>query len=181
MCQSCDGAEAKPGPGRCVPDEAVSPVSRLHRLTRDAKGVLVAHLADRDEPVTDVRVRRCFPWSLADSLISLLDADGKELVLLETLEPLPADTRELIQEELRDKFFAPKILKVLSFGELFGIVTLSARTDRGDVTFQLRSRDDVRVLSPTQCVIKDVDGNLYEVPDLTQLDIESQRRLDAFF
>jgi hypothetical protein len=126
-------------------------------------------------------VARCFPWSLPDSLISVRDKEGNELVLLETLEGLPADTRELIEEELRDKVFAPKIRRILAFQERFDITTITAQTDRGEVTFQLRGQDDVRVLSPTRCVMKDVDGNLYEVANLAEMDKESIKHLRTFF
>ncbi len=170
--ETTDASEAPP---------AEEKPARLERLTRDEKGLLVARISGRDEPVEDVRIARCFPWSLPESLISLRDKDGKELVLLETLEGLSAEARELIEKELRDKIFAPKIQRILSFRERFGITTVKAETDRGEVTFQLRHREDIRALSPTRCILKDVDGNMYEVPDVTLLDPASQRQLGTYF
>lgn len=152
----------------------------LRELSRNAKGELVAHFDGADEPAVDVRIARCFPWSLPESLISVRDKDGKELVLLETLEHLPQSTRELIEGELRDKLFAPRINRILSHEDRFGIVTIEADTDRGEVKFQLRHRDDVRVLSATRCVFQDVDGNIYEVRDLRKLDPASQRFVTNF-
>lgn len=154
---------------------------RLLELTRAGNGDLLARLSDREEPVVDVRVARCFPWSLPDRMISVRDKDGNELVLLETLDGLPQPTRELIDDELRDKIFAPRIERILACEHRFGITTFHAVTDRGDVKFQLRNRDDVRVLSAVRCILKDVDGNVYEVRDLTKLDRESRHHLSDFF
>lgn len=155
--------------------------ARLVELSRNAKGELIARLEDMDAPVTDVRVARCFPWSLPEAMISIRDKDGKELVLLETLEGLPEPTRRIIEEELRDKVFAPRITKILSYEDRFGITTIKAQTDRGEVTFQLRHSDDVRTLSPIRAVFKDVDGNMYELPDIRALDDESRKHLREFF
>ena len=58
---------------------------------------------------------------------------------------------------------------------------ITAETDRGKVTFQIRSRDDVRMLSGTRALFKDVDGNTYEIPDLTALDRTSQHYLSQYF
>lgn len=155
--------------------------SALRSLTRNDKGELVAQIAGKDEPVVDVRVARCFPWSLPDSLVSIRDKDGNELLLLETLDGLPRGTRELIEQELRDKIFAPQIEKILSYENRFGIITIKARTDRGEITFQMRSADEVRTLSPTRFLLKDADGNLYEIADMNQLDAQSRRLLADLF
>lgn len=153
----------------------------LRDLSRSETGELVARFVGQEEPAVDVRVARCFPWSLPGSLISIRDKDGKELVLLETLEHLPQSTRELIEHELRDKLFAPRIRRIIKHEDRFGISTIEAETDRGVVNFQLRHREDVRVLSSTRCVFQDVDGNIYEVPDVRQLDPASQRFVTNFF
>ena len=45
----------------------------------------------------------------------------------------------------------------------------------------MRNRQDVRALSATRAIFRDVDGNLYEVPDFDQLDRVSQRYIEQFF
>lgn len=162
-------------------EQAYRPHGRLTELTRKDTGELVATFANAAEPFVDVRVARCLPWSEPDSLISIRDDDGKELVLLETLDDLPEDTRKLVEEELFDKHFSPRVLKVLSLDEKFGFVTIEAETDRGRVQFQIKGRDEVRALSATRCVLKDVDGNMYEIPDVTLLDAESRRSIVEYF
>jgi len=168
-------------PKTAKPSNPAASTGRLLELSRDALGRLVARLEGRDEPVVDVRVVPCFPWTMPESLISLRDADGHELILLETLSQLPPTAQELVSEELRDKIFAPKIHAITHFEERFGIISISAESDRGAVTFQLNGRHEVRALSADRCVLKDVDGNLYEVPDVKQLDERNAQRLRDYF
>ena len=154
---------------------------RIERVERNPAGKLVVHVAGRDEPVVGAQVARCFPWSLPDTHISVRDADGKEVVLLESLDDLPDEARGVVDEELRDKVFNPKILRIVSMKEEFGITSITAETDRGEVTFQIRSHENVRRLSPVRALFRDVDGNSYELPDITALDTASQRHLHQYF
>ena len=153
----------------------------LRKLERNSRGELVAHLAGRDEPVANVTVAQCFPWTVRDRLISVRDKEGKELVLLRGLDAIDPASREIIQDELRDKFFVPKVRRILDYNAEFGVVSISAETDRGEVMFQIRNRDDVRLLSPVRALFRDVDGNVYEVEDFSALDRSSRRDLEQFF
>ena len=83
--------------------------------------------------------------------------------------------------ELREKVFVPKIRRITKYTAEFEVVYISAETDRGEVTFQIRDRDDVRLLSPTRALFRDVDGNVYEVEDISILDHTSRKHLDQYF
>ena len=154
---------------------------RVRKLERNGKGQLVAHVEGRDEPLTDVRIRRYFPWSRPEHYFAICDADGKELATLHTLHELDPGSRELAEAELADKVFNPKITRVLSHKREFGLTTVTAETDRGEVTFEFNSREDVRILSPTRGLFRDVNGNTLEVEDLAALDVTSQRFLRRYF
>ncbi|MCE5279103.1 MAG: DUF1854 domain-containing protein [Planctomycetaceae bacterium] len=153
----------------------------IEGISRNGLGQIVVRLAGRSEPVVDARVCRCFPWSLPDQYISIRDKDGNEVVLLETLDALNGDWQTLLIEELRDKAFNPQIRKVLSHKTEFGVTSITAMTDRGEVIFQIRSREDVRVLSPRQALFRDADGNTYELADLNALDKTSRHHLSQYF
>lgn len=154
---------------------------RIQKLQRNGKGQLVAHVEGRDEPLTDVRIRRYFPWSRPDDYFAICDADGKELAMLHSLHELDPGSRELAEAELADKVFNPKITRVLSHKREFGLTTITAETDRGDVTFEFNSREDVRILSATRGLFRDVNGNTLVVEDLAALDAISQRFLRRYF
>ena len=150
-------------------------------IERNPAGQIVVKLAGRDEPIVDAKIARCFPWSLPEAYVSIRDGDGKEVALLETLESLDDASRQIIERELADKVFNPKIKRIIDFKHEFGVTSITAETDRGEVTFQIKSRDDVRVLSPTRAFFRDVDGNTYELPDRSKLDSTSKRYLQRYF
>jgi hypothetical protein len=155
--------------------------AKIRRVEVDAAGRLVVHLEGRDEPLVDARVARCFPWSLPERYVSVVDKDGKEVALLETLEDLHEDSRRVVREQLAARIFNPVIRRVVGHKHEFGITSVTAETDRGEVTFQIRSRDDVRTLSATRALFRDADGNVYELPDLNQLDPASRKHVEHYF
>lgn len=150
------------------------------RLSRNAKGQVLLFREGHDA-VEDVRIARCFPWSLPEEYISIRDAKGKEVVLLRSLDDLDPASRTLALDELREKVFNPRITAVLDFKDEFGITSIRAKTDRGEVTFQIRSRDDIRMLGPARALFRDADGNTYELPDFDQLDPASRQKLSRYF
>jgi len=150
-------------------------------ITRNALGQLVAQIVGHDAPITDVRVARCFPWSIPDSYISIRSAEGKELALIVTLDELNPPSRAVVEQELHEKIFNPRIQRILDYNNEFGVVSIQAQTDRGNVTFQIRSRDDVRMLSPVRAIFHDADGNSYELHDISKMDALSRKLLHEYF
>jgi len=169
------GDNSRPQPSDAAGGAAVKSV------TRNEAGQVIVKLAGRDEPIVDARVVRCFPWSMPESFVSIRDAEGKEVAILSSLDELDADARQVVGEELRDKNFNPKILRVLDFKHEFGVTSIHALTDRGEVSFQIRGRDDIRILSPTRALFRDVDGNTYELADLSALDVAGRKYLQRYF
>ncbi len=151
------------------------------KITRNEAGQLVVQMDGKDSPVVDARVARCFPWSLPGSYVSIRDKEGKELALFKTVEELEPASRKIVQEELADKVFNPKIRRITSYRNEFGVISITAQTDRGEVTFQIRSRDDVRLLSDTRALFRDADGNTFELSDLGELDRTSRKWLEDYF
>jgi hypothetical protein len=153
----------------------------IEKVWRNEAGQLVARVKGREAPVTDARVARCFPWSLPDRYIAIRDKDGKEIALLETLGELDPASRAAVEQEFREKVFNPVITRVVDHKSEFGVISITVETSRGRVTFQIRSRDDVRVLSPTRALFRDADGNTYELADLNALDPPSCKILADYF
>jgi hypothetical protein len=151
------------------------------KLERNAKGEVVAWLRGAAEPVENVKVARCFPWSLGDEFISVRNSEGKEIVLLENLDGIDPQTRALIDQELSEKVFVPKIRRIIKYTAEFDVVSITADTDRGEVTFQIRNHDDVRMLSPKRALFRDVDGNIYEIEDFHALDAISRKHVERYF
>jgi len=54
------------------------------------------------------------------------------VILLPALDALDAGSRKIVEEEVRDKVFYPKIKRVISCKREFGIMNITAETDIGD-------------------------------------------------
>ena len=78
-------------------------------------------------------------------------------------------------EELEKAYFMPKIKKILRIKELYGGMTwFAVETDRGYREFEIQSKTSMRNLGLSRVIFTDVDGNKYEIPDITHLDARSK-------
>lgn len=125
-----------------------------------------------------VSVRRAFPISGADELITFVDRDNNELGFLMDVKGLDPQSLATLREELDLAYFVPQITRILELKEEFGLMRWEVETDRGPRQFETASRYDVRHMGGKRYVIRDLDGNRYEIPDLDQLDTQSRLKID---
>lgn len=170
--------EAKTGGNRPSPLREPPGVCKIER---DGAGRLVLHPDDGSGVVNDVHLARYFPWSVPDLFISVRNADGREVAMIRGLDKLDPETRYVVTTELSEKVFNPKITRVLDHKREFGMTTITADTDRGRVTFRMRGRSDVRILSAERALFRDIEGSTYEVPDYSKLDPSSRALMHQYF
>jgi hypothetical protein len=120
---------------------------------------------------------RCFPLSDPDRTIAIVDAEGRELVNLPSLDVLNAAAADLVRRELAERDFTPTILRIVSTSSPSPPCRWDVETDRGTTAFQLESEDDVRKLGNSGAVIADANGIRYLVPEIHKLDAYSQRTI----
>ena len=147
-------------------------------LTEDEQGRLVLKRPGTDD-VVDVRVRRAFPWSRPGRYVSLRDAEGKEVLLIEDVEALDPPLRRTVEAWLEAGSFIPRITSVDEVDVRFGYQQWRVRTDRGPAEFRVQEREDIRFLPDGRFRIKDADGNVYEMVRLDELDEPSRRAVEA--
>ena len=147
-------------------------------LFTDDQGRLVLRLPGQDD-VVDVRLRRAFPWSRPGDFVSIRDAEGKELLLIESLEPIDPGRRKTIEAWLDGASFIPRIVSVDDVDVRFGYQQWKVQTDRGPAEFRVQEREDIRFLPDGRFRIKDADGTVYEMVNLSQLDEASRRAVEA--
>lgn len=121
-----------------------------------------------------------FPISARAEGIALVDADGHELVWLDSLADLPANTRKLLEEELASREFIPEIRGIHQVSTFATPSVWKVVTDRGDTSFILKGEDDIRRLNHTTLLIADSNGIHYLMRDTQQLDKHSRKLLDRF-
>jgi hypothetical protein len=121
-----------------------------------------------------VAIARAFPLSDPERYIGLRDGNDKDIGMLAELGGLDAESRAIAEEELERRYFLPRVRRVASVKEEFGMTTWEVETDKGRRTFIVHNlREAVQDLSPTRVLVTDMDGNRYEFPDSRQLDDRS--------
>jgi hypothetical protein len=146
-------------------------------LESDSQNRLTLRCPGQDDAV-DVRLRRAFPWSKPGRYISVRSSEGKELLLIEDLDALPAAQRQLIDRWLSDSSFIPRIVSIQEIDVRFGYQQWKVTTDRGPIEFRVQEREDIRFLPDGRFRIKDADGNVYEMPRVEELDEGSRRAIE---
>ena len=151
--------------------------SHVH-LWRDQRGKLLFRCGEKVEPVDDVRVARCFPWSLDGRYISIRNKDDEELYLFRTLDQAEPKTRELIERELAMQEFVPRITAVENIDDRYEVMAWKVQTDRGPIELQIKSADDIQLLDDGRIVIRDYAGGKFEVRDIEALDSHSRQLIE---
>jgi hypothetical protein len=146
-------------------------------LSTDDHGRLILRRPGFDD-VIDVHIRRSFPWSHPDGYLSIRDEDGRELLLIDSLDALPPAQRRLVERWLADNSFIPKITAVESIDTRFGHQQWKVQTDRGPAEFRVQETEDLRPLPDRRFRVKDADGNVYELPPLERLDPASRSAIE---
>ncbi len=141
-------------------------------IARNAFEELVVRLPD-GTTYTKVQPVRSFPISETMRYIALLDEDGNELGIVEDVKKLAPASRDVLTAELQKRYFMPKITKINSLEGQFGVTTWNVETTQGDVEFGIRTRYDIVTLENGRVLIKDADGNRYEIENYNKLDAKS--------
>lgn len=131
---------------------------------------------------TRVNLVREFPFEVPFEYISALDPDGVELGIIRATSLFGGEERELLENELRLRYYALEILKILRVRERYGFSYWTVVTsDAGRLTFTMQDtyRSIFRI-GEHSVTFSDVDGNRYEISDLEKLDRASRKRLDLY-
>lgn len=145
-------------------------------LTFTKRGDALMLTVRNDRTYLKVRAVRAFPLSELHEFIGLLDAiSGHEIGMLRHLHNIDGEARLLVQQEIDKRYFVPRINRIIAAKKEFGAVYWDVETDRGNRQFILRGlRDSIHEIEPGRFLINDVDGNRFEIPQITDLDHKSQ-------
>ena len=130
-----------------------------------------------------VGVYRAFPLTAPDCYISIREFDEKarEIGMIEKLTDLKADEADMINEQLRLRYFCPVIEKIISLKDEYGYAYFEVKTNHGMCRFTTHMGSDAFVsLTQTRLIITDLDGNRYEIPDIDRLSVMERKKLDLF-
>lgn len=146
------------------------------------KGGFVS-LTYADKTYDRVNVYRTFPVSEPDAYISIREAGEKarEIGVVEHLDKLDKDQAEMLREQLKLRYFTPEITKVIDIKTEYGYGYFNVVTNFGACRFTIHNGGGAVVsLTDTRIMITDLDGNRFEIPDITKLSAGERKKLDLF-
>ena len=149
------------------------------RFTRKDLTLVDMELSD-GRKFEDLEPHRLFPVSVRDRYIALLDNNGAEQAVIRNLKTLPNDQQEIIEDCLNEYYLVPKILRIRDVHERFDGLTLFTDTDKGQTNIEIRILRKGFVMDGIRVLIRDINDNRYEVPDITQLDNLSRQILGRY-
>ncbi|NLJ96102.1 MAG: DUF1854 domain-containing protein [Clostridiales bacterium] len=137
-----------------------------------------------DEFYKRVLVYRVFPFTNPEGYISIREPDekAKEIGIIKDLRnDVTKETREMLEEQMRLRYFTPVIEKIIDIKDEYGFAYFDVVTDHGPCRFTIHmGGSSVVYLSDTRLMITDLDGNRFEIPDITHLSAHELRKLDLF-
>lgn len=146
------------------------------RFHHDVWGRMVATMPDGTVH-SDVEPVRCFPWTSPQEAIALVGSDGHELVNIPTLAALSPEARAILERDLSQREFVPKITRITKSSGPWPPCTWNVITDRGETVVKIDSEDDVRKIGQRGALVADSDGVRFLIPDTSKLDAVSLRHL----
>lgn len=137
-------------------------------FTKTAGQMLSLKVDGEEHPV--VYLHCSFPHTNKTVYISARTVENKEIGMIKSLDDFPQDTAKLLEEQIRIRYFAPEITKVVKIKEEFGYSYWETETSSGFCRFTVRSGGgNVKLVTQNRLLISDVDGNRFVIPDLEAL------------
>ena len=152
------------------------------RIYRDDFNKLRLEIKD-DRECSEVAATMGFPLTNSGHFISLIEVkDGKrdkEIGIIEDIAKLDSKSKKVLREELKRGYFMPRITKINRLKESHGVMKFDVETDKGEREFETRYKEDIRRLPAGRVIIRDADGNRYEIKDYRKLDQHSAHLIDS--
>jgi len=149
------------------------------KFSRDADGRVILHRGGQSQPVGSIM--SAFPLTSPAKMVSIRDEEGTEIGLLDDIRGLDPDSQRIIRDELERSYFMPRVTDVRDVREELNVVIWEVETNRGPRKFEVRHvRQNIRRMGRRRLVIKDVDGNRYEIRDWIKLPPLAQKLIQNY-
>jgi hypothetical protein len=148
-------------------------------LSFNPLGQLTVALSDGTMHAGAVAVR-AFPIAAPQESVSILSAEGKELVWIDDLTAVGESNLKTIVKALQMREFMPEILRLDSVNSFSAPSTWRVQTSRGSTQFVLKGEEDIKRLSTNTLIVVDAHGVQFLIRDLPSLDRHTRKLLDRF-
>ena len=135
----------------------------------------------QEEKEERVFLYRQFPFEIQWEFISVMDSDKQEIGILRSIEQFDQETKALLVKELVRRYYTPVIERIFSVKERYGFSYWKVKTPDGDMNFTLQDtfRSMIRA-GENRLLLLDVNGNRFEIPDVTALDRKSYKKIELY-
>ena len=166
------------------PARSMADISKTVYLTKDnasffmKNGFLHLRFEEREERV---QVLRAFPFELEWEFLSVLNESEEELGLIRNLDDFEGEARELLKAEIERRYYSPILTKILKVKEKYGFSYWKAESQEGEVEFTLRdAHRNILRAEGNRVILLDVNGNRFQIPDVTALDRRSYQKIELY-
>ncbi len=124
---------------------------------------------------------RQFPFECEWDFISVLNEEQEEMGIVRSTSLFEGSAREILEEELRRRYYAPIIQSIQNVKERYGFSYWKVQTREGEVSFTLHDtyRSLIRA-GEKRLILLDVNGNRFEIPDVSALDRKSYKKIELY-
>ncbi len=142
-----------------------------------------AGLKFKGEDFGHINIFRTFPFSAPNEFLTVRKLGDKmeEIGIIEDLKVFDDATAKLINFQLELRYFMPKILKIISLKDEYGHTYWNVLTDKGRCKFTSASgAADSVTKTDNRVIIKDTDGNRFEIEDISKLSVKEMKKIDLY-
>ena len=151
----------------------------MARFTRKDLTLVDMELQD-GRTFENLEPKRLFPVSDRGRFITLLDENGAEQAVIRDMSTLPADQQRVIEDCLEEYYRVPQIQRIWAYEERFDGLTLHTETDKGPADIEIRVLITGFRMDGVRALLRDINDNRYEIPDVTALDNLSKQILGRY-
>lgn len=171
-----------------IPDQSdLSVAANMNYLTSDntvftkTEGHMLM-VQVNDDTYEAVYLHCSFPHNNRRVYISVRTSENKEIGIIRSLdEDFPKDIVCLLEEQIKMRYFAPEITKLVGIKEEFGYSYWDTETVSGSCRFTVRSGGgNVKLVTDRKLLIIDVYGNRFVIEDIKRLSEKEYRLVEMY-
>jgi len=134
-----------------------------------------------------VILARIMPFTKPYNYISVMDKERNEIGIVKDIYELNSESADIVKTELNRRYYCKQVISIISAKFKMGYLYIDAEMKNGNETIaindtsknirQLAQEVGTEKLASGRILITDVDGNRYEIKDLSKMDKKSQRAI----
>ena len=122
-----------------------------------------------------------FPFETREEYLCIQNENKEEIGMIASLSDLKEEEAILLREEIKKKYFSPKIKRITKLTERYGSTFWDCETDYGPLSFTVKDthRSLIRA-GEDRIFVLDHDGCRYEIESIKALDKKSYSKIELY-